>query len=286
MKHLILRNIKLYFRDRLAMIFSLMSIVIMLGLYICFLADVMLEGELEALENGKHILNLWLLAGLLSIASMTTTFASYGIMVHDISNGIMKDFLASSVPRWKLYVSYIITSWLIGMMMSMLTLLIGEFYLFSSGGQLLNVYEMISVCGVMVISVGAGSSISFLLASFLSTSSAFANASTLLGTLIGFLMGIYIPIGTLPDFAQTIIRFFPMSQGCSAYRQVLVQKPLHAAMENAPSKLLFHVESELGITLSYGSITLNLFQNLVLLGGVMVVCYGISMVCLRLRKTN
>lgn len=286
MKLLIVRNLKLYFRDRLSVFFSMMSVFIMLGLYICFLSDVITSGALDTLENGNHILNVWLLAGLLAIASVTTTFAAYGVMVSDRSKGIVKDFYASSVPRWKLYLSYIIASWIIGLLMSLLTLFVGDLYLIATGGDMLTLSEILSVCGVMLISVGTGCSMMFFLACFLNTESAFSNASILLGTLIGFLMGIYIPIGGLPEFAQSVVRFFPMSQACVAYRQVLVHEPLQLALKNAPADLLPAIEEQLGIAFTYGDVTLTLLQSILLLGVSMIFFYVVSIAYLRLKKTK
>lgn len=284
MRFLILRNLRLYFRDRLSILFSLMSIFIMLGLYILFLSDLIMSGELETLENGREILNLWLLAGLLSIASITTTFAAYGVMIQDRSKGIIKDLYASSVPRSKLVLSYMLSSWIIGIFMSVCTFAAGEIFIVINGGALLSIPIMLKICAAMLLIVGAGSAMMFFLANFLLTESSFSNASVLLGTLIGFLMGIYIPIGTLPSFAQSIIRFFPMSQGCSIYRQLLVQEPLRTAMTQAPDAVVLEIEEALGITLSYGSIPLSLFQNIVLMGAIMLLFYLLSLAWLRYKN--
>lgn len=286
MKNLIIRNLKLYFRDRLSIMFSMMSIFIMLGLYVFFLADIIMSGALETLENGKYILNLWLLAGMLAMASVTTTFASYGIMVQDRSKGIVKDLYASSVPRYKLLLSYICASWIIGVLMSFVTIVIGELFIAGTGGDLIGLESLGKAMGVMLLSVAAGSSMMFFLASFLYTESSFSNASILLGTLIGFLMGIYIPIGTLPAFAQQVIKFFPMSQGCAALRQILVQEPLQAALIDAPTFVLSEIENALGITFTYGATTLTFMQHILLLVCTLIGFYALSILCVKFKKAK
>ena len=77
--------------------------------------------------------------------------------------------------------------------------------------------------GVILLSVVSSGSMVLLVVSFFKTSNAFAAASTVIGTLLGFLAGIYIPIGTLPDYLQTIVKLFPVSHSAALFRQILME---------------------------------------------------------------
>ena len=65
------RNLKLFFRDRSAVFFSLMAVFIVVGLYVMFLGDVW-TGSLSELEDASTLMNCWIVAGLLIVTSITT----------------------------------------------------------------------------------------------------------------------------------------------------------------------------------------------------------------------
>ena len=82
--------------------------------------------------------------------------------------------------------------------MCLFTFVAAEVFLFATGEALLPFNKMLEVAGVIILlAVLASASMVLLLVSFFKTSNAFAAASTVIGTLLGFLAGIYIPIGSL-----------------------------------------------------------------------------------------
>ena len=46
---------------------------------------------------------------------------------------------------------------------------------------------------------------------FVNTETAFSTVNTIIGTVLGFLCGIYVPMSALPNYVQSIIHFFPVS---------------------------------------------------------------------------
>lgn len=286
MRYLILRNLRLYFRDRTSVFFSMLSVFIVIALYALFLFDNMMQAYFETLENGRTLLHLWLIGGLLSIVSLTTTLASYGIMVNDRVQHIMKDFYASSIKRWKLVVSYIIAACITGLFMSIFTLIISQCFLIYEGYDFLGWAMIIKLLGVSLLSVLCGSSMMFFLSSFLKTASSFSNASTMIGTLAGFIMGIYMPIGVLPSFAQNIIRFFPLSHGSAAFRRILMDAPLQQSFQDLPANVLPDVEEQLGIVLHINNNALSIPMNLVVLIGAAILFLGLSIIIFRKQNRS
>ena len=71
--------------------------------------------------------------------------------------------------------------------------------------------------------------------SFLKSQNAFGTASSIISTLIGFLTGIYIPVGNLPSGVQTVIKFFPLSHSGVLLRQVMMGEVVD--IENIPDNL-------------------------------------------------
>jgi len=71
------RNLTVFFRDKAAVFFSLLSALIVFGLYIFFLGDLW-TSNLESIVNGQEIMDSWLIAGLLTITSFTSAMGAYG----------------------------------------------------------------------------------------------------------------------------------------------------------------------------------------------------------------
>ena len=78
------RNLKLFFRDRAAVFFSLLAVLIIIGLYVLFLGD-MVAGDLTGVPGGRFLMDSWIMAGLLAVTSVTTTMGAVGVVVDDRS---------------------------------------------------------------------------------------------------------------------------------------------------------------------------------------------------------
>ena len=85
------RNIKLFFRDKSAVFFSLLAVFIIIGLYALFLGDVWTSSLSELGESAEVLMSSWIMAGLLAVTSVTTTMGAFGIMVDDRIKKIDKD---------------------------------------------------------------------------------------------------------------------------------------------------------------------------------------------------
>jgi len=206
---LIKRNLKLFFRDRISVFFSLLAVFIIIGLYVVFLGNMMVDNLKDLLaENARFIINSWVMAGILSVTSITTTMGAFGIMVEDRTKKISKDFSSAPIKRTQLTGGYIVSSFIIGVIMSIAALFVAEIYILANGGKLLELVPLLKLLAVMLLSVFASSSMVFFIVSFFRSLNAFGTASTIIGTLIGFLTGIYIPIGSLPSAVQTVIKDF------------------------------------------------------------------------------
>ena len=71
MKGLVIRNLKLYFKDKGAVFFSLLGVLIVIGLYILFLGDTFTD-SLKEFYKPENIMSGWTMAGLLAITTLTT----------------------------------------------------------------------------------------------------------------------------------------------------------------------------------------------------------------------
>lgn len=278
------RNLRIFFRDRAAVLFSLLAVFIILGLYVIFLGDNIANG-LSGISGVKFLINSWILAGILAVTSVTSTTGAFGIMVEDRSRKILKDFTTSPIRRAKLTGGYILSACAVGIIMSIATLLLGEGYLLLFDGELLPLPSLLKVLGLIVLAVLASSSIIFFITTFMRSSNAFSAASTVIGTLIGFLTGIYVPVGSLPDGVQWVIKLFPISHAGVLIRNVMLERPMEISFAGAPAEAMGQFQQEMGVVYQFGDYTVPGWLSIVILIGTTLLFFGLSMLNLS-RKSK
>lgn len=273
------RNMKLFFRDKSSVFFSLLAVFIIIGLYVLFLGDVF-SSDMAEFPNPAFLMNSWIMGGMLAVTAITTTMGAFGIMVEDRSNKILKDFYTSPLKRTKLAGGYIVASVAVGIIMTLVTLVLAEIFIVGKGGELLEMDTLLRVLGLIVLSVVSGSSMVFFMVSFFSSNNAFATASTVLGTLIGFLTGIYVPIGSLPDGVQFVIKCFPPSYAAAMLRQNMMQKAIDVNFAGIPAQYADSFKETMGVILKFGDHVVTTQESILILIATTVVFYGLSVISL------
>lgn len=259
-----MRNLKLFFRDRSAVFFSLLAVFIIIGLYVLFLGDTVMSG-LEGISGGRFLMDSWIMAGLMAVTSITTTMGAVGVVVDDKAKGIAKDFHTSPLKRTTLVGGYLISTLIVGVIMSLVALVLSELYIVMSGGEFLPWVNLLKVLGLLGLSTLASGTMMFFMVSFFKTQNSFGVASTVLGTLIGFLMGIYVPIGALPGAVQTVIKFFPISHAAALFRQVFMEVPMAASLAGAPAEVVLEFQTTLGVVFQFGNDTVSFLGSVLIL---------------------
>ncbi|NMB02380.1 MAG: ABC transporter permease [Firmicutes bacterium] len=257
------RNLKLFFRDRAAVFFSLLAVFIIIGLYVLFLGDT-ITSDMQDVPGARFLMDSWIMAGLMAVTSITTTMGAASVMVDDKDKGISKDFHCSPLQRWTIVGGYLLSSIFVGVIMTFVALILAEVYIVANGGELLPIAALLKVLGLIILStLASGTLISFLV-SFFKTQNSFAVASTVVGTLIGFLMGIYVPISVLPGGVQMVIKLFPISHAAALFRQVFMEVPLSQTFAGAP-QMAGNFKTSLGVVYQFGEYTMGSFESVLIL---------------------
>ena len=129
------RNCLLYLRDKSAVFFSMLSMLIVLGLMVIFLGNMNSEAVLNIIEtygnravteadreNAAYLIQMWTLAGILLVNAVTVTLTVLGGMVVDETQKRIMAFYVTPVKRLYLALGYILSAWMIGSGMCLLTL--------------------------------------------------------------------------------------------------------------------------------------------------------------------
>ncbi|HPR40327.1 MAG TPA: ABC transporter permease, partial [Oscillospiraceae bacterium] len=189
------------------------------------------------------------------------------------------------LKRSRIAGGYILSSYLIGCIMSFITLILAEIYVIANGGELLGPAALVKTAGLILLSTLANTSLVFFMVSFFKSANAFGTASTIIGTVIGFLTGIYLPIGQLPEAVQWVIKVFPVSHSAVLFRQVMMAEPLSVTFAGAPDSAVQEFEELMGVTYKFGGTTVTPLTSIAVLIVTAAVFYGLSIWNLSRKKS-
>lgn len=267
------RNLRLFFRDKAAVLLSFLTAFIIIGLYVLFLGESLISG-LSELSNAREVADNWVMAGLLSTISVSTSFSAFSIMVSDRAFNIRKDFYSSPISRRSLAGGYVLSAFVIALAMSLLTIIPAEAIIAARGGALMSAATVIKVVSAIVPIAVCNTSMMFFISSFFSSTGALSTAGTIIGTLIGFLTGIYLPIGTLPESVQWIIKLFPTSHGAAMLRILMMEE----SMKGIPSQFAAELKPLLGVTYKFGDTETGFLANTVVVMVCAAVFFGLAVI--------
>lgn len=290
---LLQRNMKIFLRDRGAVFFSLLSMLIVLVLMLLFLGSMNSDTIVGLLEtyggerdraadraNADHLVLVWALAGILLVNCVTVTMTVLGNLIHDEEEGKLASFYIAPVSRARITLGYILSAWIIGTGMSLFTLLVGNLLLIMAGGGL-SVKVCLMLAGMILANSFLYAALSYLFSLFVHSSGAWNGLLTVSGTLVGFLGGIYLSMEVLPKKVCTVLKVLPVLHGASMMRRVSVQEALTETFAGVPQAVAEGYCEGMGITVSVNGEILSVSMQLlfvILLGiGITVISSLISM---------
>ena len=241
------RNCLVFLRDRSAVFFSLLSMMIVLMLTGVFLGNMNVENITELLaqygaarnsaldrENALHLVQYWTLAGIMIVNAVTVTLTAVGVMVHDASENRLDSFYTAPAGRNMLALSYVTSAAVIGTFFCLLTLGAALAYIRITGGSLLSCGTLGQIMVYIFLNVCIYAVIMFLAALFVKSTSAWSG---------------YIPMGSLPEGVTRILRYTPVLHGASLMRGVFCREALSTAFAGIPTAVTEQYKEYMGITI-------------------------------------
>lgn len=277
------RNLLVFFKDKASVFFSLLSVFIIIGMYALFLGDVWTSGMTD-IVGARNLMDCWIVAGLIAVTSVTTTMGAFGTMVEDKSKKIIKDIHSSPLPRVSIAGGYILSAFIIGVIMCVVALALCQLYLLSGGGTLFSGMQLLKIFALILLSTFSNTALVLLFVSFFQSNNAFSIASTIIGTVIGFMTGIYIPIGQLPAGVQTVIKLFPPSHSALLLRQVIMEDAMKTSFAGAPVEMAEGFKEMLGVTFKVGDSTIEPLASIAILVGAGILFLILAMLNLSRKK--
>lgn len=247
------RNLWMFFRNKTEVFFSFLSVLIILGLYILFLSDLNVNNVIASLgrevDGIRVLINSWVMAGLIAVSTVTLSIGSLSLMVLDKQRKVFYDFLVAPIKRHELFLSYILSTLIIVFMISMTVLIIAQAYVIGSGGAFFEWLDWVRIILVIILLSVSSTMMMLFFISFIENASVLSTLGTIVGTLIGFVTGAYIPMGVLPKPIQVFSNLLPVSQGASLLRNIFVRSSLQTVFDQAPVEIIDNYRRFQGIDL-------------------------------------
>ena len=293
------RNLLVYIRDKALVFFSLLSMLIVLGLMVVFLGQMNVDTVTEMLteyggirdvqkdlDHATYLVSMWTVAGILIVNAITVATTVMGIMIHDQEKNILNSFYVAPVNRLKIALGYIFSTFVITTIICILTLALSEVYIFIVAGECLSLLSTIKAIGVILLTVFMSSCIMYLAALFVKSESAWSGLATIVGTLIGFIGAIYLPMGALPESVQNVLKGLPILHATSIMRKICTQDAIIKTFDGFPDEFLTEYKEVMGITVTMGEKNAGDIFQLSFLAGCGIIALIIAVVIVRKRTMN
>lgn len=239
------RSLKLYFCSRSNVLLSMLGALIAFVLYLVFIKQGMVD-QWQNMPAKLALLDNWLIGGVLSVTAITTTFSSLKQFVLDRESQVLKDSILTDVSYFKIQMSYVCASAIVGLLMQMMMAIVMMNYFANSDQVTFDLALLPQLIIIMLLATILSTAINLLILQFVKKVSTVALLSTIIGTASGFLVGTYIPLGALPSFAQWLVKLTPGSYVAALYRQLLMSDLLQNNLGNQLD-LRHEVEFNLGV---------------------------------------
>lgn len=221
------RGLKLFFKDKGMLFSSLITPIILLVLYITFLAKVYNDSFVSSLEAAhfsdfpQELIDATvggqLFSSLLAVCCITVAFCCNMIMVQDKVSGARKDLMLTPVKRSTLALSYYLSTFI----STFIICLIAEgasFIYLASVGWYLSVGDILLALLDVFLLVMFGTALSSIVNFFLKSQGQISAVGTVVSAGYGFICGAYMPISQFGEGLQKVLSFLPGTYGTALIR--------------------------------------------------------------------
>ena len=228
------RNVLLFFKDWQSILFSLLTSIIVLVLYLLFLKGTFVSAIQSAMEQYPGLAsmvpqkdidmfaNLFLLSGILGSAMISVPFSCITVLVKDRANKVDYDILATPMKRGQIIFAYFVSAVLTSILLNSIILAVGLIGIRMQGNMYLNISQVVKAFSIVALGSISASAIFMIVVLFFKSVSACEAFFGILSAASGFVIGAYIPISQFSNGVQTVCNLFPASQITIMLRNILL----------------------------------------------------------------
>lgn len=291
MRYLTLRNIKLYFKDKMTFLVSLITPLILLVLFIAFLKSTYEDSILSIIQGFDLDQSLidaltggWLFSSVLATSCITVAFCS-GMMVIDKINGANIDFMVSPVKKSTLQLSYVLANLFSTFIITFVLLIVGLIYLACVGFYITFVDILLIVFGIIITSL-FGTILANIIWTFTHSQGVVSGVCTLVSALYGFICGAYMPISTMGQGMQYFVSLLPGTYATVLFRQGFLNSVLNRMRETLPQGMINGIASGFDVKMSFFGHDVSTLALILVISISTIVLLGVFLFINKFKKKN
>jgi len=219
---LIGRDIKVFYRTKSNIFFSLLAVIILVVLHFVIFQEMYTDNWVQIIANfpGLYVERAYLqwladslmFAAIIPIGAVTISLTTLALIVEDRTSNALSDFLVSPIRRSSLLTSYLASSFIVCfVMLSGFVLFFQIYFLIVYGLG----FTLVQIGKIFLMIVGAiifANVFMLLFISFIKKEQTLSAVGTIVGTAMGFVSGAYIPLGMFGDTVGNIFSALPFAQ--------------------------------------------------------------------------
>lgn len=291
MRYLTLRNIKLYFKDKMTFLVSLITPLILLVLFIAFLKSTYEDSILSIIQGFDLDQSLidaftggWLFSSVLATSCITVAFCS-GMMVIDKINRANIDFMVSPVKKSTLQLSYVLANLFSTFIITFVLLIVGLIYLACVGFYITFVDILLIVFGIIITSL-FGTILANIIWTFTHSQGVVSGVCTLVSALYGFICGAYMPISTMGQGMQYFVSLLPGTYATVLFRQGFLNSVLNRMRETLPQGMINGIASGFDVKMSFFGHDVSTLALILVISISTIVLLGVFLLINKFKKKN
>lgn len=291
MRYLTLRNIKLYFKDKMTFLVSLITPLILLVLFIAFLKSTYEDSILSIIKGFDLDQSLidaftggWLFSSVLATSCITIAFCS-GMMVIDKINRANIDFMVSPVEKSTLQLSYVLANLFSTFIITFVLLIVGLIYLACVGFYITFVDILLIVFGIIITSL-FGTILANIIWTFTHSQGVVSGVCTLVSALYGFICGAYMPIRTMGQGMQYFVSLLPGTYATVLFRQGFLNSVLNRMRETLPQGMINGIASGFDVKMSFFDHDVSTLALILVISISTIVLLGVFLFINKFKKKN
>lgn len=291
MRYLTLRNIKLYFKDKMTFLVSLITPLILLVLFIAFLKSTYEDSILSIIQGFDLDQSLidaftggWLFSSVLATSCITVAFCS-GMMVIDKINRANIDFMVSPVKKSILQLSYVLANLFSTFIITFVLFIVGLIYLACVGFYITFVDILLIVFGIIITSL-FGTILANIIWTFTHSQGVVSGVCTLVSALYGFICGAYMPISTMGQGMQYFVSLLPGTYATVLFRQGFLNSVLNRMRETLPQGMINGIASGFDVKMSFFGHDVSTLALILVISISTIVLLGVFLFINKIKKKN
>lgn len=291
------RNCLVYFRDRVAVFFSLLSMLIIILLMGLFLGENNISSITNMLNsyggirdaaadrlNAKEFMSLWTMSGVLVVNSLTITVTMISRVVYDKESDHLGIFVCAPIKRIYIALAYILSATIAGFFFCTVTFGIWTVYISLTSSHFLSFAAIMKVLALNLLNCFSYSVIMYLIVLFVKTSSAWTAFITIISTIVGFLGAIYLPIGSLPTWMQKVILCLPVFHGTSLMRKVCCEACIDRVFNGTDPVVRKIFNEEMGVNAVWNETEITSLLQVIFIFGCGIIAIGLIAIVMQKKK--